>query len=149
MCKRRVCAIDKRTEKGKGKREEKGLGYNTTGTGIGSIGQAGRQAAASPEKNTLRCTHCLLPKGKGVSKEKQEQAPTFTKRRKKKKIEKQKNDGQKVINTLSHLSMHFAWYSWLQGRTRSVCLVSNSHMQMTQVLWPPSSISPENRYDGS
>ena len=51
--------------------------------------------------------------------------------------------------TLSHLSMHLAWYSWLQGRTRSVWRVSNSHMQMTQVLWPPSSISPENRYDGS
>ena len=57
MCKRRVCAIDKRTEKGKGKREEKG--YNTTGTGIGSIGQAGRQAGRQqrPPKRTHYGAH--------------------------------------------------------------------------------------------
>lgn len=53
LFKRRVCAIDSRTEKGRGK--EKGLGYNTTGW-IGSIGLAGRQR---PQKEpTLPTAYC-------------------------------------------------------------------------------------------
>jgi len=37
--------------------------------------------------------------------------------------------------TFNHLSTHFAWNSWLQGRMRSSCLFSKSHMQMTQDVW--------------
>ena len=35
--------------------------------------------------------------------------------------------------TLSHLSTHFAWNSWLQGSTRSSWRVSKSHMQTTHL----------------
>jgi len=34
----------------------------------------------------------------------------------------------------SHLSTHLEWNSWLQGRIRSVCRTSKSHMQTTQVV---------------
>ena len=36
--------------------------------------------------------------------------------------------------TFSHLSTHFEWNSWLQGRIRSDCRTSKSHMQTTQVV---------------
>ena len=40
--------------------------------------------------------------------------------------------------TFSHLSTHFAWNSWEQGRTLTICLVSKSLMQTTHTVWPGS-----------
>ena len=40
--------------------------------------------------------------------------------------------------TLSHLSTHFAWNSWEQGKTRRSCLASKSHMHTTQEVWSDS-----------
>lgn len=35
--------------------------------------------------------------------------------------------------TLSHLSTHLAWNSWLQGKTLRSCLDSKSHMHTTHL----------------
>lgn len=57
----------------------------------------------------------------------------------------------RIQRTLSHLSTHFAWNSWEQGRTRSSCLASKSHMQTTQEVWSDSerTASLLNLYTGS
>lgn len=38
-----------------------------------------------------------------------------------------------IFFTLSHLSTHLAWNSWLQGKTLSSCLDSKSHMHTTHL----------------
>ena len=53
--------------------------------------------------------------------------------------------------TLSHLSTHLAWNSWLQGRTRSSWRFSKSHMHTTHDVWSRSErrLSLLKQYAGS
>ena len=50
----------------------------------------------------------------------------------------------RIKNTLtfSHLSTHLVWNSCRHGSTLSICRISKSHMQMTQVVCFVSHFSP-------
>ncbi len=56
-----------------------------------------------------------------------------------------------IILTLSHLSTHLAWNSWLHGNTRTSWRLSKSHMHTTHDDWSIEDrfISALYRYEGN
>ena len=51
-----------------------------------------------------------------------------------------------MVDTLSHLSTHLLWNSWLQGSTRTTCLCSKSDIQTTQTVCSESPVFSSGVY---